>query len=154
MTTPAAEAFKELNESDSKSLYEKLGGFATVYPTKPEKFSEIGAADVEVMDDVAQAGPLDELAALGKRILSRWNKVMYDLVCAGGGGDVDPDVQKSIFAALKIGSPEAVAAAITGVLISVFSVGPAIAAVVGVLLGRLLLPAAGKEVCAYWKEQL
>ena len=151
MTTAGDATLKQLTASDTTTLYEKLGGFATTYPADPTKFSDIGVADVM---DVSHAGPLDELADLGKRILRRWNKVMYDLVCGGGGGDVDPEAQKSILAAIKIGSPEAIAAAITGALISMFSVGPAIAAVVGVLLGRLLLPAAGKEVCAYWKDQL
>ncbi len=97
-------------------------------------------------------GPLDDAAELGMRILKRWNVVLYQLVC--GGSDVDPVAKKDILAALKIGTPDAIAAAITGILITTFSVGPAIAAIVGVLLARVLLPAAGQEVCSFWKEKL
>jgi len=39
-------------------------------------------------------------------------------------------------------------------LIGVFSVAPAVAAIVGVLFGKVLLPSAGKEVCEFWKERL
>jgi hypothetical protein len=56
--------------------------------------------------------------------------------------------------ALNLKSPDGIAAAVTGILISTFSVGPAVATVVGVLLARLLLPAAGQEICKFWKEKL
>jgi hypothetical protein len=150
MTSPTDATIKELTRADTQTLYETLGAYASTYPKDPARFAAVGSV---VPADVKFAGPLDDAAELGKRILRRWNKVLCDLAC-GSGDDIDPAARKSILAAVEIGSPEAIAAAITGVLISVFSVGPAIAAVVGVLLGKVLLPAAGKEVCTFWKERL
>lgn len=150
MTTPNDAVFKELTNADTATLYAKLGAYASTFPKDPARFSAVGNT---VTMDVPFAGPLDEAIDLGKRILKRWNKVMYDLVC-GDGDDVDPEARKTILDAVKVGSPATIAAAITGVLISTFSVGPAVAVVVGVLLGKVLLPAAGKEVCAFWKERL
>lgn len=89
---------------------------------------------------VAGRRPLDDVIGLGERILKRWNKAIYDLVCGGEG--VDPQAKKTILDALKLGRPDAVATAITSVLIGLFSVGPGVALVVGVLFGKVLLPAA------------
>jgi hypothetical protein len=142
-------AVKTLSDFDVNNLKARLGAYTVQFPETPAAFA---AAQVSVPVDVSIAGPLDDAIALGGRILKRWNKVIYDLVC--GGDDVDPQVRKSILDAVKLNSPEALAAAITGALIGVFSVGPAVAAIVGVLFGKLLLPAAGKEVCDFWKERL
>jgi hypothetical protein len=149
MKQQVEDAVRELSRADTSTLYEKLGAYASAFPRDPSQFTSPQTA---VAANVAFAGPLDEAAELGKRILRRWNKAIYDLVCTGDG--VDLEARKTIFDALKINSPEALAAAITGVLISVFSVGPAIAAVVGVLFGKVLLPAAGQEACSFWKERL
>jgi hypothetical protein len=143
-------AVKTLSDFDVNNLKARLGAYTLQFPLAPAEFA---AAQVSVPVDVSIAAPLDDAIALGGRILKRWNRVIYDLVC-GGGDDVDPQVRKSILDAVKLNSPEALAAAITGALIGVFSVGPAVAAIVGVLFGKLLLPAAGKEVCGFWKERL
>ena len=147
--TEISAAVKDLYALDEKSLKARLGAYAVQFPQTPAQFA---APQVAVPVDVSVAGPLDDAIDLGGRILKRWNKVIYDLVC--GTQDADPAVRKSILDALKLNSPEALAAAITGALIGVFSVGPAVAAIVGVLFGKVLLPAAGQEVCAFWKERL
>jgi hypothetical protein len=145
-------AVKELATSDTTSLYAQLGGYVRAFPTDPAQFANVNA-HIEI--SAAVAGPLDDAIALGKRILNRWNKVAYDLVCGGEtAGQAEKDARDKILGALKLNSPEALAAAITGVLISVFSVGPAVAAVVGVLFGKLLLPPVGEEVCSFWKDRL
>jgi hypothetical protein len=95
---------------------------------------------------------MDDAIVLGKRILKRWNRAIYELVCGGEG--VDKQAKDTIMNALKLGKPDAVATAITSVLIGVFSVGPGVALVVGVLFGKVLMPAAGEEVCGFWKERL
>ena len=136
-------AVKDLMGADTKILYQKLGAYASTFPKDPAQFTSPGAA---ITSDVAHAGFTDDMVDLGKRILKRWNKTLYDLVC-GGGEDIDAEARNKILDAVKLNDPTAIAAAITGVLIGVFSVGPAIATVVGVLLGKILLPAAGKEVC-------
>jgi len=133
-----------------KELTAKLGAYAMQFPSSPGDYAVPGAY-VAISGEVASI--TGDAIDLGGRILKRWNNVIYDLVC-GGGDDVDPEVRKKIFDAANLKSPEAIAAAITATLIGAFSVGPAIATIVGVLLGRVLLPAAGKEICSFWKEKL
>jgi hypothetical protein len=149
MKTQIDAAVKNLSNADTGSLYAKLGAYSVAFPQGPAQFA---APDATVQVDVGIAGALDDAIALGKRILKRWNKAIFDLVCSKDG--VDPQARKTIMNALTLNSPEALAAAITSVLIGVFSVGPAVAAVVGVLFGKVLLPAAGEEACKFWKERL
>jgi hypothetical protein len=150
MTNQITDAVNELSGLTDKDLKAKLGAYAMQFPSAPADYAAPGA-DVAISGHVA--GITGDAIDLGGRILRRWNKVLYELVC-GGGTDVDPEVRKQIFDAAALKSPEAMAAVITATLIGVFSVGPAIATIVGVLLGRLLLPAAGKEVCDFWKGKL
>ena len=149
MTNQIADAVSGLSGLSDNDLKVKLGAYAMQYPAAPADYATPGA-DVAISGDVA--GVTSEALDLGGRILKRWNKVLYDLVC--GGEDVDPDIRRKLFDAANLKSPEAIAAAITATLIGAFSVGPAIATIVGVLLGRVLLPAAGKEICSFWKEKL
>ena len=142
-------AVKALSKADAKNLYANLGAYSIAFVDDAAKFSHPA---VSVSVDVSVAGPLDDAVDLGKRILRRWSNTIYELVC--GGADIDPEARKTILSALKVNSPEALAAAITGVLISAFSVAPAIAVVVGVLFGKVLFPAAGQEACTFWKERL
>jgi hypothetical protein len=142
-------AVRNLAKEDLSNLYAKLGAYSIAFPQDPALFAA-PAATIQV--DVRVAGPLDEAIALGKRILRRWQKAIFDLVCSTDG--VDPQARTTILDALKLNSPEALSAAITSVLIAVFSVGPAVAAIVGVLFGKILLPTAGAEVCSFWKGKL
>lgn len=145
-----ADAVKKLSATDDRILKARLGAYSMQFPQARDKFA---APSAIVPGTEAVAGPMmDAAIALGTRIVNRWNKVLHDLVC--GGAEVDEKVRASIFDAVKLNSSEALAAAITAALIGAFSVGPAIAAIVGVILGKLLLPEAGKEICAFWKEKL
>jgi hypothetical protein len=141
-------AVSALEKLDDDTLKARLGAYVRQFPSAPADFAAPGA-DVAISVDHMSIG--SDAIDLGARIIKRWNKTLYDLAC---GGDVDPNVRSAIADAVKLGSPTAIAAAITGVLVSAFSVGPAIATLIGVVLGRLLLPAAGQEICAFWKERI
>jgi hypothetical protein len=148
-----ASAVRNLSQADDNVLLARLGTYSAKFREDPARFAVPGAV---VAGAEATAGPMmDAAIALGTRVLNRWSKVLYSLVCGGDDSDAEvKDVRESILGALKLNSPEAIATAVTAALISVFSVGPTIATIVGVLLGKLLLPAAGKEICAFWKEKL
>ncbi len=150
MTNQISTAVTGLSGLSDKDLTAKLGAYAMQFPSAPADYAVPGA-DVAISGNVASI--TGDAIDLGTRILKRWNKVMYDLV-RSGGDNVDPEVRKKILDAANLKSPEAIAAAITATLIGVFSVGPAIATIVGVLLGRVLLPAAGQEICSFWKDKL
>jgi len=147
MKTKLEEAIESLSAADDANLYARLGAYSIEFPQSPHKFAEPRAA---ISLDVKTAGALSASIELGQRILKAWNRSLYDLTCAAA----DPQAKKTIVDALHLKSADGIAAAITGILISTFSVGPAIATIVGVLLGRVLLPAAGRELCAFWKEKL
>ena len=142
-------AVQTLSKTDNKNLYAKLGAYATQFPRNPASFA---APDAAITLDEGVAGPLDDAVELGKRIVKRWNRVLFDLCC--GGDSVDPEAKKTILTALNLKSTDAIAASITGILIGTFSVAPAVAVVVGVIVGKALLPAAEEEVCQFWKERL
>jgi hypothetical protein len=142
-------AVQNRTKTDGKNLYGLLGAYSLEFPRRPAEFA---APDAGITIDETVAGVGDDAIELGKRIAKRWNRVLFDLAC--GGDSVDPQAKKTITDALKLGSPDAIAASITGILISTFSVAPAVAVIVGVLLGRVLLPAATKEICVFWKEKL
>lgn len=144
-----ANAVTNLGKSDSDALYASLGFSSHMFPQAPQDFA---TPKSNVISDDELAGPVDDAILLGKRILRRWQKAIYDLVC--GTEDADPQVRKTILNALKLDSSDALAAAVASVLISFFSVAPAVAAIVGVLFGKVLLPAAGEEVCSFWKERI
>ncbi len=146
MTTLAGTQISAFSDKDDDALYNLLGNYSEAFANDPTNF-ESALADIE--RDVQTAGPLDDTILLGKRIVNRWNKALHEVVCGESGDDV---VKNKIRSAL--GSKEALAVAITGMLISAFSVAPAVAAIVGLLLGRILLPQAGEEICAFWKEKL
>ncbi|MER8873398.1 hypothetical protein NKI04_26460 [Mesorhizobium sp. M0814] len=142
-------AVASLTKADTRRLYADLGAYSRAYAADPTVFASPSA---RVSIDAEVAGPLDDAIQLGERILRHWNKVLFDLVC--GTKEADPEARKVIMSALRLNSPEAMAAAVTGILISVFSVGPAIAAVVGVLFGKVLMPAAGEDLCSFWGERV
>jgi hypothetical protein len=143
------ETVQFLSKSDANSLYARLGASSIAFSRNPAQFT---TPDPAMGIDVSIAGLSDDAIELGKRILRRWHKVIYDLTCGTDG--VDPQAKKTVLDALRLGTPDAFASAITGVLISVFSVGPGVAVVIGVLFGKILMPAAGEEICAFWKERL
>jgi hypothetical protein len=144
------QAVQKLSKADANSLYAQLGASSIAFPNNPAQFA---APDAAATVDISIAGPLDDAIGLGKAILGRWNKTLYDLIC-GEPDEAGKEARKSILDALKLGDANAFAAAITAALISVFSVGPGIALVVGVLVGKVLMPSAGQEICAFWKERL
>src|SRR5260370_1015116 len=66
--------------------------------------------------DDTMMGSLDEVRALGRRVLRVWNKALHDLVC--GQEAADTQQRQAIFNALNIGE-SAVIGVIAGALISV-----------------------------------
>jgi len=137
-----------LLQSDENQLLEQLGMRAAVATHSLKKSAELNPKIVA--EDVIAMGIKDDLKDLGKRILRRWERSAYDLLC--GHDPDDAKVQNEIKNALNIGEV-ATMGALTAALISI-GLMPALAPVLAAILVKKFFNPAYGEFCAYWKEKL
>jgi hypothetical protein len=100
--------------------------------------------------DKTTMGPLDDLRALGRRVIKRWNKELYGIVC-GAKADNEKD-REAIVQALGIGEV-AVIAAVAAALMGLGVPPPIAAAVAPIIVRKFILPAKG-ELCEAWGEAI
>jgi hypothetical protein len=112
---------------------------------------EVGqqAFDLPIDPDRFPRGP--GFQQLGKRIYLRWSQSLHSLVCKDGAEN--RDIRNQILSALSLKDGGG-AALIAGFLVTLFGVSPAIAAVVAVLIVRLIVQPAGVEICKSWEDAL
>ncbi len=139
---------QRLLQSDESQLLELLGMRAAVVTRDLPKSAlvqpNIAAADVATM------GIKDDMKVLGRRILRRWNRSAFDLVC---GEDPDDAKTRGEFK-LALGVSEAAAiGALTAGLISIGLMAALAPVVAAILVKKFFNPAYG-EFCGYWKEKL
>jgi hypothetical protein len=136
-----------VNSYDEEALIKQLA--MRVEATK-ENPAVAGSYDPAVAYDFEHAGLSDSLLDLGGRILHRWERELYGVVC----GDAKEDAADRNSILTKIaGDDIALGAAVGGVLISL-GVGPAVAVVVAALVIKRIIHPAGNEVCKMWSERL
>lgn len=139
---------EKLLDADDLTLIEKLG--------MRSKAVQIGTPDVALYDpvlihDAGVMGPLDDLRELGRRLLARWSRELFKVMC--GDAQVDQKDRESLLKSIGLGDI-AVASAITAVLISSFAVAPAVATVIAALVVKRIVGPAGEEACKVWAEKL
>src|ERR1035437_7655978 len=110
----------------------------------------IDNVDFEPRYEAETMGALDDLKALGRRILNRWNRELYGVVC-GNVGD-DQNARKAVLDSLNL-SEAAVIAAVASALLSL-GVAAAIAAALAPLIVRRFIWPAKDELCGAWGESL
>jgi hypothetical protein len=96
-------------------------------------------------------GLIDDVKALGWRILARWNKELYAVICSSKKPE-DKELSKKVFAALSLGEA-ALIAAIAPALLWI-GAPAAIAAVVAPLIVKKFIVPAKEELCAAWEEAI
>jgi hypothetical protein len=138
----------KLLTADDDTLYEQLGMRARAVQSQAPGAMQYGVA---LTHDANVMGPLDDLRTLGKRLLARWNGELYKVFC--GSEDADKKDRDSLFNAIGLGEV-AIAAAMTGVLVSSFAVAPAVAAVVAALVVKRIGKPAVEVLCEEWKKRL
>jgi hypothetical protein len=106
--------------------------------------------DFEPKYEAETMGALDEIKALGRRILNRWNRELYGVVC-GNQGD-DQKARTAVLNSLNLGEA-AVIAAVAGALLSL-GVAAAIAAALAPLIVKRFIWPAKDELCNAWGEEL
>lgn len=100
------------------------------------------------LKDFETMGGLDELKAMGRRILNRWNKELYGVVCVGKSGDQKD--RKAVLDSLNLGETAVIAAVASALL--TLGVYAAIAAALAPLIVKRFIWPAKDELCAAWGE--
>ena len=140
-------AVNRLSARDDESLELLLGMRAQAIEKSPALEEDV---DFLPEYDSTTMGGLDSVKSLGRRLLTRWNKELYGLVC--GDKPEDAAERKKIMTALNI----SVGAAATAIAMTLTTLAvPAALAVVAapIFVKRMLVP--GKEeMCAAWLEDI
>ena len=135
---------KRLNAKDEASLELLLGMRAKAIERDPALKDN---PDFEPQYEAKTMGALDDIKALGRRILHRWNKELYGVVCGSGPGDQN---RKAVLDALNLGET-AVVAAVASVLLSMGAAAALAAALAPLVVKKFIWPAKD-ELCAAWSE--
>jgi hypothetical protein len=137
----------DLAEYDESSLIEQLGIRAKLMERDP---SIAGNFSPQVTYDAKFLGPLDDVKALGLRILKRWNKELFSIAC-GSGKDDEADRTK-ILSALTLSEGAAIGAMIP--ILTGLGLAPALAAILAAIIVKRFLGTAIDTVCEAWKRQV
>jgi hypothetical protein len=142
-------AANRLNQqkTDDESLLVLIGMLEKEIANHPELENDL---NLEVQYSESMMGPLDDLKRLGKRVVSRWNKELFGIVC--GNESKDSKEREALLNSLNLGEA-AVIAAVAGALIGL-GVGAAIAAPLAPLIVRRFIWPAKDELCTAWGEAI
>jgi hypothetical protein len=139
---------QSLVQSDEDQLLEVLGMRSAVVSQDLGRSADpnlsVAPSDLKAM------GIKDDLKALGRRILRRWNRSAYQIAC--GSDPEDSKARSELTKALGIGEAAAIGV-LTGALIGVGLMAALAPVVSAILVKKFFNPAYG-EFCAYWKEKL
>ena len=126
-------AANQLHEQkDDEALLVLIGMREKVISQDPTRKEDV---DLPVVYEEKLLGPLDDIKRLGNRIVRRWNKELYGIVCSDASKDRKE--RQDILTSLSFGEA-AVIAAVAGALISL-GVGAALAAPLAPLIVRRFL---------------
>lgn len=140
-TIAAAQDFARLDE---ESLLVLLGKQEKAIEREPALAAN---PSLDPPYDSTHMGVVDDLKALGRRILKRWNQELHRLVCEQG----DDAERKQLLDALNLGEAAAVAAVASALL----AIAPAaIAAAAAPIIVKKFLVPAKEELCVAWGEML
>lgn len=145
----AQRAIEKLLQSEEGQLYEQLGLRSRAIA---EDVAKAGSFEPSITDDTLDTmGLRDEAQELGRRLFNRWQVEIYNLVC-GSAADNQKE-RKAVLDAIGLGEV-AMAASLTGVLISLLGLAPPIAAVVAALVVKRFFRPAHEEICRTWSKHL
>jgi hypothetical protein len=139
------EEAKRLKDRDETALITLVGLREKAIDLNPALKDKV---DLEPKYDSKTMGTLDDIQALGLRVLKRWNKELYSLVCSNTGGD-EKDRQ-AILDSLNLGET-AVIAAVAGALMALGVPAPVAAALAPLITRKFIWPAKD-EMCKTWGE--
>jgi hypothetical protein len=141
------ESAQRLSTRDEVSLELLIGLRAKAIERAPGLEND---PDLEPKYEAGTMGALDDLKALGMRIVARWNRELYGVVCGTKGEDQNS--RKAILDSLNLGEA-AIIAAIASALLTIGSPAALAAAVTPLIVKRFVLPAKD-ELCDAWGEAI
>jgi hypothetical protein len=133
--------------ADDDSLLEQLGIYVKANVARQAAVVEYAPT---ITHDEKMMGPLDDVRALGRRVLARWNRELFQVMCGSAAGDQKE--RESLLKAIGV-SDVAIASALTALLVT-WGVAAAIATLIAALVVKRIISPAGKEFCAFWGEKL
>ena len=111
--------------------------------------------NLQVVYDSTHMGLLDDIKSLGLRVMSRWNKELYGLVCpaksATGNGEAK-ELRDKLLGALNLNEAALIAGVVPGLMF--LGAPAAIAAVVAPIIVRKFIIPAKDELCDAWGEAM
>jgi hypothetical protein len=137
----------DLAEYDESALTELLGIRAKTIERDP---SIAGDLSPKITYNAKFLGPLDDVKSLGLKILNRWNKELFNIVCGPAKGDEED--RAKIINALSLSEGAAIAAIIP-ILIGL-GLAPTLAAVIAAIIVKRFLGSAIETLCDSWKLQI
>ena len=137
----------DLSGYDESALIELLGIRAKSIERDP---SIAGNFSAKVTYDAKFLGPLDDIKALGLRILNRWNKELFNIVC--GSSKDDEEDRTKIISAFSLSEGAAIAALIP--VLTGLGLAPALAAILAAIIVKRFLGSAAETLCEAWKQQV
>jgi hypothetical protein len=138
---------KRLSAKDENSLELLLGMRAKAVEEDPALEDN---PDFEPIYEGTTMGAVDDIKALGRRILRRWNKELNGVVC--GSKTEDKTSRQAILDSLNLGEA-AVIAAVASALLSLGVVAAFAAALAPLIVKRFIWPAKD-ELCDAWGEKI
>lgn len=110
--------------------------------------------NLQVEYDSTHMGLIDNIKSLGLRIMTRWNKELYGIVCPAGKKETaeDKKIRENLFEALKMGDAAVIAAVVTGLMF--LGTPAAIAAPLAPFLVKKFIMPAKDELCIGWGEAI
>ncbi|SRR6266481_444461 len=138
---------KRLANKDEKALELLVGMQAQAIDKDPSLAEQVS---LEPQYDEATMGFLDDVRALGRRILKRWNRELNKLVC--GTDNASEKDRNAILGALSLGET-AVIAAVAAALLGLGVPAPLAAALAPLIVKKFIWPAKD-ELCEAWSEAI
>jgi hypothetical protein len=139
---------KLLLQSDVDQLLEQLGMRTAVVTSHLEKSGELNPKITS--SDVTAMGIKDDLRELGEKILKRWERSAFDIMCGSDANDLK--ARNEIKGAIGLGEAAVIGVLSTGLI----GIGlmPALAPVVAAIVVKKFFNPAYEVFCETWKKRL
>jgi hypothetical protein len=152
--TSVVDAAKALQSKDEEALLLEVGLRDKAIQADPARGSD---PHLQVEYDSTHMGLIDDIKSLGRRIMTRWNKELYGVVCGEmkpGGAEAaeDKKMRDDLLKSLNLGDAAVIGAVVTALI--TLGAPAAIAAPVAPFLVKKFIMPAKDELCDAWGEAI
>ncbi|SRR6266446_5810028 len=145
---------KDAVTAEAARLYHEKGEEALLISIGQRELALKANPDLAINEDpeysVTTMGMIEDVKALGLRILKRWNKTLYDIICPAAGASGKE--REELLKALNISEVAAIGV-VTGLLLPLGVPAPVAAPLAALIVKKFLIPAK-EELCDTWQEAI